>query len=402
MVTRVAVALAAALFAAAPGANAQVSDDVVRIGVLTDMSGPYQDWAGAGSVAAVQMAVEDFGGTVLGKKIEVVAADHQNKADVGANLARQWFDVAGVDMVIDVPNSAVALAIQELAKQKNRIFINTGAATTELTGGQCSPTGIHWVSDAYALSFGTARSIVKSGKDTWFFVTLDAAGGISVETNATAAIEGSGGKLLGRVRHPLNTPDFSSFLLQAQASGAKVIALANAGADTINAVKQAAEFGLQKAGQSLVNVFININDIKALGPAIAGGTMGTEAYYWDMNEDTRAFAKRFEKKHRGMPSQYQAGDYSAVAHYLKAIQAAGTDEAKAVMAKMRELPVDDFFARGGRVREDGRMVHDMYLVQVKSPQESKGEWDLYKVVQTIPAAEAFRPLAESTCPLVKK
>ena len=399
--TAAACLFGAALAGVASVANAQVSDDVVRIAVLTDMSGPYQDWAGPGSVAAVQMAVEDFGGTVLGKKIEVVFADHQNKADVGANLTRQWFDIGGVDMVIDVPNSAVALAVQELARQKNRIFINSGAATTELTGAQCSPTGIHWVSDAYALSYGTAKGMVKAGDDTWFFITLDAAGGHSVEANAAAAIEANGGKLLGKVRFPLNNPDFSSFLVQAQGSKAKVVALASAGSDTINAIKQAAEFGLHKS-QKLVGVFITSNDVKALGPAIAGGTLGTEAYYWDMNDDTRAFAKRFEKKHKGMPSQYQAGDYSATAHYLKAVQAAGTDEAKAVMAKMRELPVDDFFARGGRLREDGRMVHDMYVVQVKTAQESKGEWDLYKIVQTIPAAEAFRPLTESTCPLVKK
>ena len=391
-----------ALVAWASGGVAQVSDDVVRIGVLSDMSGPYQDWAGPGAVVAVQMAVEDFGGTVLGKKIDVISADHQNKADIGSTLTRQWFDVGGVDMVIDVPNSAVALAVQEIAKQKNRIFINTGAATTELTGAQCSPTGIHWVSDAYALSYGTARGMVKAGKDTWFFLTVDYAGGYSVEANATAAIEASGGKVLGKVRHPLNTGDFSSFLLQAQASGAKVVALASAGTDTITAIKQAAEFGLQKGGQNLVGIFVNINDIKALGPAAAAGTLGTEAYYWDMNDATRAFAKRFQQRHKKVPSQYQAGDYSAVMHYLKAIKAAGTDEAKAVMAKMREMPVDDFFAPGGRLREDGRMVHDMYVVQVKTAEESKSEWDLYKVVQTIPAAEAFRPLSESACPLVKK
>ena len=396
-----AAALAAMSFAVF-GAQAQLSDDVVRIGVLTDMSGPYQDWAGPGSVVAVQMAVEDFGGTVLGKKIEVVSADHQNKADVGANLTRQWFDVGGVDMVIDVPNSAVALAVQELAKQKGRIFINTGAATTELTGAQCSPTGIHWVSDAYALSYGTARSMVKAGDDTWFFMTVDYAGGYSVEGNAIAAIEASGGKVLGKVRHPLNNGDFSSFLLQAQGSGAKVVALANAGSDTINAVKQAAEFGLQSGGQKLVGIFLNINDVKSLGPAVAGGTLATEAYYWDRNDASREFAARFEKKHGNKPSQYQAGDWSAVTHYLKAIKAAGTDEGKAVMAKMREMPVDDFFAPGGKVREDGRMVHEMYVLQAKTAAESSGGWDAYKLVQTIPADEAFRPLAQSACPLVKK
>jgi len=387
--------------AVASAAQAQLSDDAVRIGVLTDMSGPYQDWAGSGSVDAVRMAVEDFGGTVLGKKIEVFSADHQNKADVGANLVRQWFDTDGVDMVIGVPNSAVALAVQELAKQKGRIFINTGAATTELTGKQCSPTGMHWVSDAYALSYGTARSMVKAGDDTWFFLTVDYAGGYSIENNGTAAIEASGGKVIGKVRHPLNTGDFSSFLLQAQASGAKVVALANAGSDTINAVKQAGEFGLQSAGQKLVGVFLNINDVKALGP-VAAGTIATEAWYWDQDDDSRAFAQRFEARNGKKPSQYQAGDWSAVNHYLKAIQAAGSDEGLAVMAKMRELPVDDFFTSGGKLREDGRMVHDMYVMQVKTQDESKGNWDVYKRVQTIPAAEAFRPLAESECPLVKK
>lgn len=393
-----AMVLAAAV---ASAAQAQLSDDAVRIGVLTDMSGPYQDWAGSGSVDAVRMAVEDFGGTVLGKKIEVFSADHQNKADVGANLVRQWFDTDGVDMVIGVPNSAVALAVQELAKQKGRIFINTGAATTELTGKQCSPTGMHWVSDAYALSYGTARSMVKAGDDTWFFLTVDYAGGYSIENNGTAAIEASGGKVIGKVRHPLNTGDFSSFLLQAQASGAKVVALANAGSDTINAVKQAGEFGLQSAGQKLVGVFLNINDVKALGP-VAAGTIATEAWYWDQDDDSRAFAQRFEARNGKKPSQYQAGDWSAVNHYLKAIQAAGSDEGLAVMAKMRELPVDDFFTSGGKLREDGRMVHDMYVMQVKTQDESKGNWDVYKRVQTIPAAEAFRPLAESECPLVKK
>ena len=393
-----AMVLAAAV---ASAAQAQLSDDAVRIGVLTDMSGPYQDWAGSGSVDAVRMAVEDFGGTVLGKKIEVFSADHQNKADVGANLVRQWFDTDGVDMVIGVPNSAVALAVQELAKQKGRIFINTGAATTELTGKQCSPTGMHWVSDAYALSYGTARSMVKAGDDTWFFLTVDYAGGYSIENNGTAAIEASGGKVIGKVRHPLNTGDFSSFPLQAQASGAKVVALANAGSDTINAVKQAGEFGLQSAGQKLVGVFLNINDVKALGP-VAAGTIATEAWYWDQDDDSRAFAQRFEARNGKKPSQYQAGDWSAVNHYLKAIQAAGSDEGLAVMAKMRELPVDDFFTSGGKLREDGRMVHDMYVMQVKTQDESKGNWDVYKRVQTIPAAEAFRPLAESECPLVKK
>ena len=386
--------------APAGGAQAQVSDDVVRIGVMTDMSGPYAAWAGPGSAVAAQMAAEDFGGAVLGRKIEVIAADHQNKADIGANLARQWFDVGGVDMLIDVPNSAVALAIQEIAKQKNRVFIDTGAATTELTGAQCSPVGIHWVSDSYALSHGTAKGVVKAGGTSWFFLTVDYAGGHVLEKDASAAIEASGGTVLGKARHPLNTADFSSFLLQAQASGAKVVALANAGTDTINAIKQAAEFGLQQSGQSLVGLFVNINDIKALGLPVAAGTLLTEAYYWDMNDETRAFARRFEARQKAMPSQYQAGIHSAVTHYLKAIAAAGTDEARAVVAKMRELPVDDFFAKGGRLREDGRMVHDMYLMQVKKPEESKGEWDLYKPVQVIPAAEAFRPLAESKCPLV--
>lgn len=378
----------------------QLSDGVVKIGVLTDLNGPYRDFAGPGSVLAARMAVEDFGGTMFGKPIEVTAADHQNKPDVGSAIAREWFSVGQVDMIIDMPNSAVALAVQQLAREVGRISINSAASSTDLTGKACSPTGLHWTSDAYAQSHGTARAMMQKGEDTWFFLTVDYAGGYTLEDAARPVILGGGGKVLGSVRHPLNTSDFSSYLLQAQSSGAKVIALANAGSDTVNAIKQAAEFGLTKRGQKLVGMFVNITDIHSLGLASAQDLVFTEAYYWDLDDRTRAFARRFEARHKAMPTQYQAGVNSAVTHYLKAVQACGTDAALPVMAQMRAMPVDDFFARNGRVREDGRMVHDMFLVQAKKPEASKSEWDLYNVLATIPASEAFRPLSEGGCKLV--
>jgi branched-chain amino acid transport system substrate-binding protein len=394
-----ALTLAAALV---PGlAAAQVSDDVLRVGVLNDLSGPYADFAGPGSVVAARLAAEDMGGKVLGKPIEVIGGDHQNKPDVGAALARRWVDIDRVDMVIDMPNSAVALAVQQVGRERNRIIINTSAATTELTGKQCSPVGFHWVLDSYALTSGITRAVMRQGGKSWYYLTVDYEGGYAQERASEVVINAEGGKVLGRARHPLNTADFSSFLLQAQASRAQVVALANAGTDTVTAIKQAGEFGLTKQGQRLVGFFVNITDIKALGLPTAQGVVSVDAWYWDQDEETRAFARRFAERHQGrMPTQYQAGVYSGVRHWLKAVEAAGTDEAMAVAAKMRELPVRDVFTKNGQVRADGRHVHDVHLVEVKKPEESKGPWDLYRIVSTIPGEQAFRPLNEGGCPLV--
>ena len=385
----------------APGlAAAQVSDDVVRIGVLTDLSGPYADFAGPGSVLATRMAVEDHGGKALGRPVEVINADHQNKPDVGGALARRWIDTDRVDMIIDMPNSAVALAVQQVGRERNRIIINSSASTTELTGRQCSPVGFHWTSDSYALSSGTTRAVMQQGGKSWYYLTVDYEGGYALERGSEGVVKAEGGTVLGHARHPLNSSDFSSFLLQAQASKAQVVALANAGTDTINAIKQAGEFGLTRQGQRLAGMFVNINDVKALGLQTAQGVVTVEAWYWDQTPETRAFAARFAERHKGaVPSQYQAGIYSAVRHYLKSIDAAGTDEAMAVAARMRALPVNDVFTKGGVVRADGRHVHDLYLVEVKKPEESKGPWDLYKVLATVPAAQAFKPL-DAACPLV--
>jgi branched-chain amino acid transport system substrate-binding protein len=393
----------AALVSLGSGALAQVSDDVVRLGVLDDMSGLYADLQGPGDVVAVKMAVEDFGGRVLGKPIEVLSADLMNKADVGAAVARQWYDVDKVDAILGLGNSAVALAVQGITREKNRIDIVTAAGSTDLTGKACSPNGIHWVYDTYALANGTANAILRQGGgDTWFFITTDYAFGHSLERDAASVVTKHGGKVLGSVRVPINNADFSSYLLQAQASKAKVIGLANAGADTINTIKQASEFGITAGGQKLAGLLVLITDIKSLGLATAQGLLFTEAYYWDQNEGTRAFAKRFMERHGKPPTMFQAGIHGAAMHYLKAVQAAGTDEANAVMAQMRKLPINDFMTKNGRIREDGRVMRDMYLLQAKAPAESKGEWDLMKVIATIPAEDAFRPVAESDCPLVKK
>ena len=380
----------------------RLSDGIVKIGVLTDLNGPYRDFAGPGSVLATRMAVEDFGGTMFGKPIEVVYADHQNKPDIGSAIAREWFSVGQVDVVVDMPNSGVALAVQQIAREAGRVSINSSASTTELTGKSCSPTGLHWTSDAYAQAHGTARALMQRGDDTWFFLTVDYTGGYTLEDSAHPVILGLGGKVLGSVRHPLNTADFSSYLLQAQASGAKVVALANGGNDTINAIKQAAEFGLMSNGQQLVGLFVNITDIHSLGLKITQDIIFTTAFYWNLDDQTRAFARRFQVRQKAMPTQYQAGIYSAVTHYLKAIDACGTDEALPVVTQMKAMPVEDFFARHGHLREDGRMVHDMFLVQVKKPEASTSEWDLYEVLATIPAGEAFRPLPEGNCALIKK
>ena len=383
-------------------ATAQISDDVVRIGVLNDQSNVYADLGGPGSVIAARMAIEDVGGKVLGKPIDILVADHQSKADVGASIARQWFEAGKVDMAIGFDNSSVALAVEQVAFQTNRVAIAGAIGTTAFTGKACTPNEAAWVYDAYALTNTLARSVVRRGEDTWFFITVDYSLGYSLEADATSAVVASGGKVLGSVRHPLNTADFSSFLLQAQASGAKVVALANAGGDMTNAIKQANEFGLTRSGQTVVSLLTFITDVNSVGLKAAQGLTFVTAFYWDRDDESRAWSKRFFERHKRMPTMAQAAVYSAIRHYLRAIDAAGSDEAKAVMAKMREIPVNDFYAKNGRVREDGRMVHDMYFVRVKTPEESTGPWDYYKILSTIPSDQAFRPLDESGCPLVKQ
>jgi branched-chain amino acid transport system substrate-binding protein len=387
---------------AAAGAHAQVSDDLVRIGVLNDQSGLYADLGGPGSVVAARMAVEDFGGSVLGKPVEIVVADHQNKADIGAAIARRWFDAEKVDMAIGFDNSSVALAVERLAAEHNRIAIAGAVGSTAFTGKACTPTEASWLYDSYALTTSLARSVVAEGRDTWFFVTVDYAFGHSLEADATAAVLAAGGKVLGGVRHPLNTADFSSYLLQAQASGAKVVALANGGGDMINAIKQAREFGLTRDGQTVVSLLVFISDVHSMGLQTAQGLKFATAFYWDRDEQSRAWSKRFLARHGKMPTMAQAGVYSAIRHYLKAIDAAGTDEAKAVMAKMREIPVNDFYAKNAHLREDGRLVHDMYFAEVKKPSESKEPWDDYNILGTIPGATAFRSLADGGCPLAQR
>jgi branched-chain amino acid transport system substrate-binding protein len=382
-------------------ASAQVSNDAVRIGVLTDMDGNLASLSGKGSVVAATMAVEDFGGKVLDKKIEIVSADHQNKADIGTQIANKWIDVEGVDMIIDVPNSSVALAVQEVAKQKNRVFIASAAGTAALTGKACSPTGIHWTWDTYAAAVSTAKAIVDEGNKNWFFLTADYAFGHAMEADVSRIVKAQGGNVAGSVRHPTNTSDFSSFLLQAQASGADVMALANGGSDTSNSVKQAQEFGLTKKFK-IAALAIFITDVHALGPQAAQGLLLTTAFYWDRTPESRAWSKRFFERHGAMPTMSQAGVYSAVMHYLMAIAAAKTDQAAPVVASMKAAPINDMFATNGKIREDGRMVHDMYLVQVKAPADVKQPWDYYKVLRTVKGDEAFRSLSESDCPLVKK
>lgn len=381
---------------------APVSDDVVKIGVLTDMSGFLSDASGQGSVTAVRMAVADFGGQVLGKPIEVVSADNLNKADVAAGQARTWFDRQQVDMIIDLGNSATALSANEVAKQKNKIAITTLAGTTRVTNEDCAPTTIHYAYDTYALAHGIAGELVKNGLDTWYFVTIDFAGGHSIEKDASDMVKASGGKVLGSVRHPMDAGDFSSYVLQAQASKAKVVGFATAGGAAINAIKAAEEFGLKKSGQTLAGLYIFISDINSLGLAIAQDMYVTTGFYWDYNDETRKWSKRYFEKMKRMPSMPQAADYSATMHYLKAVQMAGTDETDAVMKKMRETPVNDFFAKNGKIRKDGLMVHDMYLAQVKKPSESKYPWDYYKVKKVIPSNVAFQPISQGSCPLVKK
>jgi len=392
--------VAAALLGGTISAQAQNSNKPIKIGVLSDMSSLYADQAGLGSVEAAKMAIEDAGGKIGDRPIEVLSADHQHKTDVATTIVRHWIDVDGVDVIVDMPNSAVALAVQQIVKDKNKVALYSTAATTELTGKQCSPNGVQWVYDAYSNAAGLAKALVAKGEKSWFFLTVDYALGIALQAEAAKTITALGGTVVGNVRHPLNNSDFSSFLLQAQASKAKVIAFANAGSDTINSVKQAGEFGLTK-DHTIVAPLVYISDIHSMGLQTAQGLTYVEGFYWDLNDDTRTWSKRFFERRKAMPTMTHAGVYSSVSHYLKAVKAAGTSDSQAVLTKMRETPVDDFFSRGGKIRKDGRMVHDMLLVQVKKPEESKYPWDYYKVLATIPGDEAFRPLSESECPLVK-
>jgi branched-chain amino acid transport system substrate-binding protein len=393
----------AALAFGAGAAGAQVSDGTIKIGVLTDMSSLYTDLSGRGSELAARMAVEDFGAQRKGMRVEIVAADHQNKADVGSSIARQWYDVDKVDVIVDTPNSGVALAVNQITREKGKAFLVSGAATADLTGKACSPNTIHWTYDTWMLANGTGNAIVRTGGDSWFFLTADYAFGHALERDTEAVVLKNGGKVLGKVRHPLNTQDFSSFLLQAQASKAKIIGLANAGGDTTNSIKQAAEFGIVKAGQNLAGLLVFLTDVRALGLDVAQGLIFTETFYWDLNDATRAFTKRFsERAPRNIyPTMIHAGVYSAVLHYLKAVEAIKSDDGTRVIEQMKKMPTDDPLFGKGMVRADGRKIHPAYLVEVKRPAESKGPWDLHKVRATIPADQAFRPLAEGGCPLVK-
>jgi branched-chain amino acid transport system substrate-binding protein len=396
------LACAAAFAMLSGAASAQISGNTVKIGVLTDMSSLYTDLSGRGSELAARMAVEDFGAAAKGMKVEIISADHQNKPDVGSSLARQWYDVDKVDVIVDSPNSGVALAVNQVTRDKGKAFLVSGAATADLTGKACSPNTIHWTYDTWMLANGTGNAIVKTGGDSWFFLTADYAFGHALERDTEAVVLKNGGKVLGKVRHPLNTQDFSSFLLQAQASKAKIIGLANAGGDTTNSIKQAAEFGIVKGGQNLAGLLVFITDVHALGLPTAQGLIFTETFYWDANDQTRAFARRFAAANRGIhPTMIHAGVYSAVLHYLKAIEAIKTDDGTKVIEQMKKMPTDDPLFGKGVVRADGRKIHPAYLVEVKKPEESKGPWDLYKIRATIPADQAFRPLAEGGCPLVK-
>jgi len=395
--------IARGLFA---GGLALAQDKTVKVGVLTDNSGLYSDLGGAGSTLAAQMAIEDSGLVAKGWKIDLISADHQNKPDIGTNIGRQWIDVEKVDIFMDVLNSGVALAVNNLVKEKNSIMINTGAATSDLTNAQCSANTIHWVYDTYMLANSTGQALVKAGGDTWFFLTADYAFGAALERDTTAVVVKAGGKVIGSVKHPLNTADFSSFLLQAQASKAKIIGMANAGGDTTNTIKQAAEFGIVAGGQKLAGLLLFITDVHSLGLKVAQGLNFTETFYWDLNDGTRAFSARFSEraKSKARPSMVQAGVYSGLIHYFKTLEAMGGnphDGAK-VVAKMKEMPTDDPLFGKGSIRADGRKIHPAYLFEVKKPEESKGPWDYYKLVGTTPAEQAFRPLSESSCPLVKK
>ncbi len=392
---------AAALCAGSAAAqSASVSDDVVRIGVLTDMSGQFSHEAGEGSVTAVRMAVEDFGGKVLDKPVDVVFADHQNKGDLASSLAREWYDVQKVDLIANLINSGIALSVAHIAEERNRIAIVNGSGSSRLTGDSCTPNSIHYAYDTYALANGTASTLVGEGKKSWFLLVADYAFGHALEADTTEVVKALGGEVLGSVRYPIETVDHASFLIQAQASGAQVVAMAGSGNTFVNAVKSSQEFGVAASGQTVAGLLVWLTDVHALGLDVAQGLVLTNAFYWDRDDATREWSKRFFERMGRMPHMGDAGDYSSTMHYLKAIEAAGTDEAQAVMAKMREMPVNDFFATNGQIRADGRFVHDMYVWRVKSPEQSTGEWDLYEPVRTIPAAEAFLPLSKSKCRLV--
>ncbi len=395
--------LAALLSAICLNASAQISDGIVKIGVLNDMSGLYADITGPGSVVAAKMAVEDYlKSSKSSLKIEIVSADHQNKPDIGSNIARQWYDTNKVDMIVDVPTSSVALAISQVTREKGKIHVNTGAATADLTSKACSPNTIHWLYDTWMLANGTGKAVVQHGGTSWYFLTADYAFGQALERDTEAVVLKNGGKVLGKVRHPLATQDFSSFLLQAQASKAKVIGLANAGGDTTNAIKQAYEFGIVKGGQTLAGLLVFLPDVHSLGLEKAQGLYLTETFYWDLNDQTRAWSKRFAALHGGKyPSMDQAGVYSGVLHYLKAIDAAKTDDGTKVAQKMKDMPTDDILFGKGSIRKDGRKLHPAYLFEVKKPSESKYPYDYYKLLATIPADQAFRPLSEGECPFVK-
>ena len=401
--TKLLLGVAAAALVSTPvlAQDAKVSDGRVKIGILNDQSGVYADFGGTGSVEAARMAVEDFGGTVLDAPIEVVSADHQNKADIASTIARQWYDTEQVDSIMELTTSSVALAVQALSQEKKKIDLVTGAATTDLTGKACSPYGFHWAYDTRALAVGTGGALVDQGGDSWFFLTADYAFGYSLEENTAGVVTQKGGTVVGAVKHPLATTDFSSFLLQAQASGAKVIGLANAGLDTQNAIKQAAEFGITQGGQRLAALLFTLAEVHGLGLETAQGLTLTESYYWDRNDASREFGNRFKERTGRMPNMVQAGTYSGVMHYLKAIKEAGTDETEAVAAKMREMPVSDFFAENGKVGANGRMISDVYLLEVKKPDESKGEWDYFNVRATIPGDQAYLDPSKAGCPLVK-
>jgi branched-chain amino acid transport system substrate-binding protein len=401
-VAYVACAAAALLAEAAQAQTTQAQITNVKIGVLTDMSSLYADDNGAGSVAAVKMAVEDFNPAAHNMKVDIVSADHQNKPDIGSNIARQWFDVDGVDAIVDVPNSGVALAVSEVAREKNKVLLVSGAAISDLTGPKCSPNTVHWTYDTWMLAHSTAGALAKSGGDTWYFLTADYAFGHALERDATAVVLSSGGKVLGSVSHPLNNQDFSSFLLQAQASKAKIIGLANAGGDTINAIKQGSEFGITAGGQHFAALLFYVGDVEALGLKVAQGLVLTETFYWDMNDSTRAWSKRWQAQRPGkFPNMNQAGDYAAVLHYLKAVAALkSTADGKSEVAKMKEIPTDDPVFGKGLIRADGRKIHPAYLFEVKSPSESKYSGDDYKLRTTIPADEAFRPMKDDNCPLL--
>ncbi len=402
MTSRIVVAVGVALAVLAGVVQAQAPEQVLKIGVLNDQSSLYADLSGQGSVAAARMALDEVKSQAGGFRVQIAFGDHLNRADVGSSIVRKWLDVDKVDVVVDVPNSAVALAVNEIVRERNKIFLVSGAASSDLTGKACSPNTVHWTYDTWALANGTGNAVVKTGGDSWFFITADYAFGHALERDVAAVVRANGGRVVGTVRHPLNTPDFSSYLLQAKSSGAKIVGLANAGTDTTNAIKQASEFGIVRGGQKLAGLLIFLTDVHALGLPAAQGLQFTEAFYWDLNERTRTWTKEFNNRYkRHYPTMIHAGVYSSVRHLLKAVEATKSKDGKVVVAKMKELPTDDMIFGKGVVRPDGRKTHDMYLFEAKSPGESKSAWDYYKVIRTIPAAEAFRPLDQGGCSIAK-